>query len=289
MAEVKNIYWGNQSWKINRQGLLVPHQKLTKGHKKWIDYRNPLVSTTCALREANHPEAALRQRFTDQILENLVDKHMHCISDNPVCFITCGGTASGKTSAVEFYLSQKKDTLSYLRVDYDALKRSLPEYPHMVERKIKSAAEFVHSESAKMAGKLFKKAVQKKMNIIFEKTLADSTHTKEEIEKLRKKNYVIILIATHVKKEIGLERAHNRFKSGGRFVRPEIISDTYSKVHQSLHELKGLVDAALLYDNNGSKLQFMVFVEGAQVKIIDRGLYSEYLTTVGQQYKLDSI
>nr|WP_295903460.1 zeta toxin family protein [uncultured Bdellovibrio sp.] len=281
------VTWGNNSWVKDAIGRIRPHKRLTKGHPKWINYRKPPIKDTCDLRVAGHPDSEYRCKFTDQILEEMLSTHRESKSEQPICFITCGGTASGKTSAVQKYLDNKNDHLKYIRIDYDALKRCLPEYSHMVDLGIKEAASFVHVESAKMAGKLFKKALAEKMNIIFEKTLAETAQTQEEIKKLRKKGYLIVLIAAHVKVSIGQERAVLRYKQGGRFIDPGIIADTYQKVHKSVHLLKDEVDSLALFDNNDKALKLILYKEGATVKIVDSALYEEYLNTVTQDYRLD--
>lgn len=287
MRKKLHVLWGNNTWIVDSNNIIRPHKRITKGHKKWINYRNPAIKSTCDLRIDGHPDCELRRKFTDQIIEAALKQHVRCISDKPICFITCGGTASGKTSAVQEYLDNKKDDLSYLRIDYDALKRQLPEYNHMVELGIQNAAGFTHVESAKMAGKLFKKALLKKMNIIFEKTLAGTDQTEEEIGRLRKKGYLVFLIATHVKEQKGQERALQRYKQGGRFVPPDIIKDTYNKVPASLVRLRDLTDSVVLYDNNGPILKAVMQWQPDSVKIIDRALYDEYLAYVGHDYRLD--
>jgi predicted ABC-type ATPase len=159
----------------------------------------------------------------------------------------------------------------------------------MLSLKIKNAAEFVQAESGKIAGKLFEKAVRRKMNIIYEKTISTADQTLNEIRDLKKRDYLVILLATHAKVEVGLKRAEDRYLKNGRFVRPEIILDTYSKVHKSLKVLKDAVDAVVLYDNNGSSLELMYLAEDKIGKVIDKALYDEYLNTVGQEYRLDKV
>ncbi len=208
--------------------------------------------------------------------------HSNCASKTPFCFFTCGGTASGKTSAINLFMEISKTAGEpYLRIDYDRLKHCLPEYE--VVRKVapKLAAPYTHAESSKMAGKLFKKALRAKYNIIYEKTLADVEHTLEEIGKLRKQGYVVVVIATHLKEREGQIRAAKRFKAGGRYVPPEVIKESYEKVPHSLVKLKDLVDDLALLDNNATKLNLILLKDANGVSVIDETAYSTYLSTVG--------
>jgi predicted ABC-type ATPase len=281
-----NIYWGNYKWIRDKNGYIRQHERLTKGHRKWIDYRNPPVADSACLRQ-NHPDADLRCEYTDSIISQLITSNLNCLGSPPNCFITCGGTASGKTSSVDSFLKLKMDRFSYLRIDYDSLKISLPEYDHMRSLKIKNASQYVHVESAKMAGKLFKTAIKQNLNIIFEKTLADANQTIEEIGKLRKKQYKIFVIATHVKESIGQERALKRYGLMGRHVDPSEISKIYQGVPKSLLDIRDLVDGLVLYDNNGDSLKMILERSGSSVQIVDSVLYGDYLKTVGIDLKLD--
>lgn len=277
------VHWANREWIEDRYGIIRSTVRITKRHPKYINYKIPPFIDTTVLRE-RPPDSLYRARFTDQFIDEKICSSGHCIADikkQPICFLTSGGTASGKTASVQKYLDEKQDDLHYLRIDYDALKRCLPEFNLMMDLKIKEAAEFVQHESAKIAGKLFKKALSRRMNIIREDTLAHPLHFEEDIKRLRKKGYLIVVIATHVTPEVGRQRADARFRAGGRYIKPEVISDIYRTVPVTLKRIKDLVDVIVLRDNNGPSLRTMVQYETGSVKILDLDLYNRYIEVVG--------
>lgn len=278
--------WGNKIWIRDSQGIIRENGVIGKGNPKWVDYSNPPYKNTVFLREAPYPYASERCEFTEQIIQDYLRKCKGCITDDHVCFFTSGGTASGKTSAVELFLNHNNSSNDYLLIDYDHLKRALPEYNHMRGRGLRQAAPFVHHESSKIAGKLFKKAMVQNLNIIYEKTLAKPEQTLEEIGKLKKKKYQVFVIATHLSLEEGMKRAEKRFKQGGRHVPEQDIRDIYSSVPASLKVIFPHVDGLVLYNNEGPNL-VPVFVKevGKEAEINDE-LYEKYLQQVGSEFDL---
>lgn len=279
------VYWGNSTWRFDAYGRIIRGAPIAKGSRYWIDYRYPTVVCTADLRVEGYPSAHLRVQFTDQFLEQQIQQHQHCITNEPIAIITSGGTASGKTAAVDWFLNRYKDE-SFIRIDYDRMKRALPEYELMIRMKLKSAAEFTHYESCKMAGSLVKRAAKAKMNLIWEHTLAKPEHIDETIRLLRKKNYVVMIAATHVTIPRAQERAVARFHQMGRYVRPDVIVDTHLRCPKKLRELRDLVDAVLLFDNNGDNRRVMLNIQLGEILHVDSTLYQSYLETVGHDHCL---
>lgn len=91
----------------------------------------------------------------------------------------------------------------------------------------------MQSESAKLAGKLFKKAILKKYNIIFEKNIrkdADGKiQLKEEIMKAVKKNYSISIHIVFLDSyKEAWQRVEKRAKEIKRFVPKKVVKETFN-------------------------------------------------------------
>jgi predicted ABC-type ATPase len=203
----------------------------------------------------------------------------------PHCVLTHGGIASGKTAAIELFLeSQPAFASSILHLDFDRIKRELPEFVFMKAKGMLSAAPYVQSESAKIAGTALKQAVKMRTNLIYEGSLASIGTMTERIEQMRANGFLISVVATHVPESKGRERAELRFKEGGRYVPPENIAHTFQECPRTLVELKGLVDYVLLVDNTLDNLPArpMVEIEKGVVRVIDDGLFCDYLKLVGE-------
>lgn len=281
------VLWGNWRWIEDAKGRIRPTERIGKNYPKWIDYSKAPNTDTCFLRKPPYEHHRLRVKFTDQIINEAVKEHAASVAEHPFCYFTCGGTASGKTTAIDVFMEvSEKEGEKHIRIDYDRFKRCLPEYEEMRRVAPRLAAHYCHIESSKMAGKIFKKACQANYNIVYEKTISDPVHTLEEIRRLRRKGYTIAVIGTHVVEPVGQARALKRFHDGGRYVPTDVIRDTYQNVPASLVVLRDVVDDLVLFDNNGSRMR-PILVKGTNgVSIIDNDAYSAYVEVVGSSCSL---
>lgn len=282
-----SVYWGNLIWAIDANGILAPIGKLSENDPRWIQYEN-IQGESSDLYKEEHAQARVRTILHRQILDLVFNGAELYRFDNPHCILTHGGIASGKTSAIEHFLSDEEKKRRYLHLDFDKMKKQLPEFVFMKERGIKSAASYTQSESSKLAGKAFKKAINLKLNVIYEGSLAESATIDQRIRQMKRKGYSITIVSTYVTEEIGQTRALSRFNAGGRFVPSDVVSETYKKCPKSLVELKPLVDKILLIDNNleGQPSRPILFIDNGKVEMLNQELYQKYFQATGTIGKL---
>ena len=101
-----------------------------------------------------------RKKLHDKILKSYLDGYK--AQKHPVLHIILGSIASGKTS-VKDTLVENTDLRQSLFINFDEIKKCLSEYEILKRIEPKEAAQFVQSESAVLAGKLFRLAVKKKV------------------------------------------------------------------------------------------------------------------------------
>ena len=230
-----------------------------------------------------------RQRLHRELIEEILSGLVPVSKDERVCLFTSGGTASGKTSAVDELVGKSVSIKveGGIRIDYDRLKKLLPEYDYMISLGIKEAARYVQSESAKLGAKVFKKSFALGVPIIFEQTLENSKMPLEYTKDLRKKGYTVVVAATHVKEAAGQARALERAGRSGRHVPADVIAKIYAAVPKALFEIRQKVDQVYLFDNNSPKLELMFTRDSATgSQVINETLYAEYLATVGANLDL---
>ncbi len=285
------VYWGNREWLINDVGVLVPSTPLEETDLNWIDYTKVACSQSADLAVEGHPHSALRLQLRKQIREATLKGAEKFIEENPVCILTHGGIASGKTSAIELFLNlNDKHRDRYLHLDFDLMKKQIPEYVFMHSNRIKFAADFTRVESGSLAATTFKKAIKQKMSVIYEGSLVETKAIRERIAEMRTNGFEIILVSTHVTEQKGQERAIKRFESGGRFVSPETIKRTYDNCPRTLVELLRLVDLMVLTDNelDGQPGRIILKASAGIKTYEDKGLYNQYLQCVGPAGNLES-
>ena len=102
-----------------------------------------------------------RKKLHDKIFEEKLKQFSP--SKTPKVHFLLGSIGSGKTSTKDCILNEEKALQDFLYINFDDLKKQLPEYEILKQLNPKKAASFVQSESAKLAGKLFKKIYTEKI------------------------------------------------------------------------------------------------------------------------------
>lgn len=167
------------------------------------------------------------------------------VSSNPYIYFILGSIGSGKTSIKDAFCLNEKDCIY---INFDELKRSLPEYDILKNINPTKAAQFVQSESATLAGNLFKKAIKKGCNIMYEKNITKkekvthakekSIHLKEEISKVFKKDYIVSFHIVFVDSfQESWKRVQNRAKKIKRFVPQQKVKDTFNNLFPYFNEI----------------------------------------------------
>ncbi len=177
----------------------------------------------------------LHNNITEEYLKRKPSQLKPCIH-----FIL-GSIGSGKTSLKDRVIKEK-ELKSFLYINFDDLKLKLPEYKTLKELNPKKAAHFVQSESSKMAGLLYKKSLQKKVNIIYEKNVRknkdNKLHIVEEIKKAFKKNYSVTLHVVFLNSyEEAWRRVQKRYEKIKRYVPKKEVKDTFQNLFPNLNLL----------------------------------------------------
>ncbi len=174
-----------------------------------------------------------RENLHQKIFKDILGKCQS--SKKPRIHLLLGSIGSGKTSAKDTILKIEKRKENFIFINFDDIKKKIPEYDLLKKLNPKKAATFVQPESAKIAGKLFKKAYQKKYDIIFEKNIRKDTkgkiHLIKEIKDLLKKNYQILIhivfLDTYAE---AWKRVQKRAEEIKRFVPAKIVKETFSNL-----------------------------------------------------------
>jgi predicted ABC-type ATPase len=216
-----DVLWGNRRWFRDSNGLICPGKSIGTRNKNWTDYSKMPHGDSKEFYIGDE----LRREFKLQIVNKYSKSEKVKTSDKPLAILTSGGTASGKTAAVELFLSspEARKTGGFLRIDFDLIKRDLPEYVEMEKRKLRKAAEYVHRESADIASKIFNKAIKKKCDFVFDSTLVNYKLSLERLQRLKKRGYSIIIVSSFTRLDEAIRRAEARYKQGGRWV-PNLCS-----------------------------------------------------------------
>lgn len=180
-----------------------------------------------------------RKQLHEKIIKTQIEKYKP--QKKPTIHFLLGSIGSGKTSAKDKII-EKDDKRNFLYINFDDLKKQLPEYELLKGLNPKKAAQFVQSESSKIAGSLFKNSIKKGINIIYEKNLRiganGKLHIIEEIKKVLKKNYTVYLHIVFIdsSKEAWI-RVQKRYKKIKRYVPKKDVENSFNSLFPNLNRI----------------------------------------------------
>ena len=174
-----------------------------------------------------------REELHQKIFKNILDKCQ--ASKRPCIHFLLGSIGSGKTSAKDQILKGEKNKKDFIFINFDDIKKQIPEYDLLKKLNPKKAAAFVQSESAKIASKLFRKTIKKKCNLLFEKNIRKNRegeiHLIREIKDVVKQEYQIffhiVFLDTYAE---AWKRVQKRAEEIKRFVPANEVKETFDNL-----------------------------------------------------------
>ena len=178
-----------------------------------------------------------------KIHKNIINKYIKKYSsqNKPYIHLILGSIGSGKTSLKDAVI-KKEEIKSFLYINFDDLKKQLPEYELLKKLNPKKAAHFVQSESAKLAGVLYREAIKQKINIIYEKNIRlnkeGGLHLISEIKKAFQKDYEVFIHVVFLNSyQEAWKRVKLRYEKIKRYVPKNYVKDTYEGLFPNLNIL----------------------------------------------------
>ena len=228
--------------KINKIKEYYKLQKDSENKESYLKLLKKLSNTTTS-REfftiAQGQLEAQRKQLHDKIIDEYLSKYP--VQEKPSIHFIIGSIGSGKTSLKD-KVTQEKEVKSFLYINFDDLKKQLPEYKILKKLNPKKAAHFVQSESAKLAGTLYSKAIKNKINIIYEKNLRldkdGKLHLISEIKTAFKKQYQVTIHVVFLDSlKTAWERVQLRYEEIKRYVSKEEVKKTFDCLFPNLNIL----------------------------------------------------
>lgn len=165
--------------KLRDEALSLSKSKCKKS-KVWENYCKTLIEISKKTDSRTFLKGSVsRKELENKIIKESLEKFK--TQKNPIFCRILGSFGSGKTSFKDWvFKNTEYNEKNFLYINYDEVKKKIPEYNTLKEIKPKIAASFVQSESARIAGILLKKSIRKKINIIYEQNLTYSLNVGDE-------------------------------------------------------------------------------------------------------------
>lgn len=288
-AELDSLNWGNRRWTFF-DGEFQPLDNIPDSSPDYIDFSKVGDSKTFFIDgESDLRKKLFRIAFHQSIVEQkrVVAPQL----DNKIVFLTHGPIASGKTSAIDTVRDNVPGVEVILRVDYDLIKKDLPEYQLLREnsKTKKDASSILQAESAVIAAKIRKKVQRdQNQNMIIEGSHSCPKRLMEIILDLKKYGYVVYVISTIVPFQTCVARAYSRYLRNGRFVPTDRIRESYEGCAVSFGPAYVLSDHLILFDQSeDGKIRDVLFDSSVDDLSADKmSIYFRYLSGSGVDVQL---
>jgi predicted kinase len=142
---------------------------------------------------AHYPRS--RQLFQDSIIDAILndttivdDEGNTCTStDRPWIVYTAGAMGAGKSYTIRQLAANQRFPLhSFVRVDYDAVRKHLPEFELYIQQSPENAGEWTRKEAGYIAELATQAALQRSYNVLVDGSLRDSEWFKKYFGQLRR-------------------------------------------------------------------------------------------------------
>lgn len=155
---------------------------------------------------------------------------------NPEAMFTAGGSASGKTSLVQFAPD------GHVIVNPDLIREMLPEYKELKEKgRPDIASSATHEEASHIASRLASIAIETKRHVVID-GVGDSAKGKfaGKIARARDAGHKTSVRYAHVPTKVAEQRNLERFEKTGRLVPPNVLREKHAEVSQRYQEVRQL-------------------------------------------------
>jgi len=190
-----------------------------------------------------------RLAIHDKIIRKFLNKDK--TRSQPDVYVFGGPAGSGKTSVLAKFVKEKAIT-----INNDDIKAALARYDPSPSKKYPLLhASYLHDESQDIENKIIKIALDKKKDIILDRTLANYKKNRDLLKGMKSRGYKVTLLGTNLPPHIALIRASARFISKGRYVPLEIVAAKGNRINASVMKMakQKFVKKARVYNTQKKK------------------------------------
>ena len=215
-----------------------------------------------------------RQALHDKLIEDALAGVP--TSQDPTMTIMGGGPASGKSTLLSSGAGGSIPVgKAASQVNPDNMKEALPEWESMGSDPTKAA--FLHEESSYLSKRLVAASLERKTDIVLDGTGDSSPESMiGKVTSARNAGYKVNGVYVTVPTQTALDRALARGKETGRFVSPDVITNTHVGVSRTFPAITNQFDSLKLFDTSGTP---KLIASGTRdnFEVLDPTLYQAFL------------
>lgn len=186
-----------------------------------------------------------RQWFHDGIIENFLMGEVCELPQHPWLILSCGAYGAGKHFTVHSLIeSGRLPLLSFVHVDPDEIRRTLPEYSFFCDSAPEKVDMMTQKECGYMAETLTLAALQAGRNVILDGCLQDANWYRDYVKRLRTefKGLKVGIIHVTADPKTVLRRASERATETERKIPEPVIKKALSGIPESVSIVAQEVD-----------------------------------------------
>jgi predicted ABC-type ATPase len=185
----------------------------------------------------------------DRIIAEILAGHR--ASERRTALYTCGTFGSGKTHALRGALRKQFNADKRVRIDPDAIRRRLPEWPKLVQTDPTSAGAQTHQEATFIALLAERVCIRMRLSYLVDGSLSNADWYHTWLQHVVTQGYTVMLVRFDCTVERAIERCERRARETGRYIPREQIERVAKKIPESWGHLCPLAHAVWNYDTDG--------------------------------------
>lgn len=242
-----------------------------------------------AIQRASAPDSMAAHRgpdgkFTPEraaLHEKLISEHLAGVpsQESPVSYLMGGGVAGGKSNIVRDSTLGIPQGSDAVQLNADSFKEGLPEYRAMIEAGDKTAAAWVHAESAMLAGEAFNRAAANHQPVVLDGTNGTSYEfVADKVATLRENGAEVRAHYVTCDPDAAVARALVRGDKIGRYIPPSVIRKTHEGVARVLPGVMeaGLFDEVTLWHTDQRPVTKIAEARGDNVVVHDAARWDTF-------------
>ncbi len=191
-----------------------------------------------------------RSRLHEEILNQFLKEGQS--NGYPKLIFLGGPSGSGKSTIINIFKNEKFLKLEqFLVIDPDKIKEHLPEYQALLKSNPNEAARVVHEESSYLAKVLFRAAINRDKNIVYDSTFSSlNAHTIHQMMEAGggTVDYTRIWVSVTADPAVIDKRLADRAKATGRHIPTSVVQSIRKRSDDIAHRIQSNSAFFLMFD-----------------------------------------
>lgn len=203
-------------------------------------------------------------------------------SDDPTYHMLGGGTASGKTTAIESGLADVPTGRKAVQVNADVIKANIRDTDG-ISKNDPRWAETTHAESSYVAKRVQAAAFERGQDAVLDGTGDNSVKAVlKKVDAAQEAGYTVKATYVTVPTQMAVDRSNARAAETGRVVPEDVLRETHAGVSRVLPQVATKFDSMTLIDMSETPKVVARATKTGGLKVEDQALWDTFVAKGGE-------